>query len=295
MEEILNKLLESEFLNEESKAAISEQWKAAVEVFKEEKALEIRAELAEQWTNEKNALFEKVDSTVEKLLASEVAELHEDIERFRDLEAESAGQLAEEKQRLAVTLGEELDGLVDKIDAFLEYRLNEEMSELKDDIEVVKENEFGRRMYEAFKVEFNSTFVNEDSLQSQIAQLQDQLSDAEERLTEAEEEKKRVDRSKKLDEVLAPLSGIKREQMSIILSAVDTHKLQESYNMYIARVLKESTEEKTEKALTEAAVEEKVATKVVTGEELVEEVKKPISEEAESELQKTLRLAGVIR
>jgi hypothetical protein len=53
MDEILNKLLQSELLSEETKAEISEQWTTSVEAFKtqvrEETSAEVRSELARQW------------------------------------------------------------------------------------------------------------------------------------------------------------------------------------------------------------------------------------------------------
>jgi hypothetical protein len=297
MEEILKKLLESEFLSEESKVELTATWGTAVESFKEQTALEVRAELAEQWTQERAAITEKVEKAVEGFIATEFTELKEDVERFRDLESDYAEKLAEEKQQMAVTLGEELDSLVDKIDSFLEYRLNEEMTELKEDMDEVKKNNFGRKIFEAYQAEFGRSFIDEDSIQSKLAEAEDKLADAESRLFEAEQEKKKIDRDEKLKEILAPLSGIKRDQMAIILSNVDTHKLQEAYNVFIGRILKEATEEKVETVLAEAAAETVVTeSKVVTGDDsvVIETTTQATDSKFKSELQKTLRLAGVI-
>src|SRR5437870_1481399 len=97
MDEILQKLLQSELLSEETKAEISEQWTTQVQAFKtqvrEETALTVRSELAEQWINERDELISKVDSFVSEALLREVTELKADIERFRDLEAEYAEKL----------------------------------------------------------------------------------------------------------------------------------------------------------------------------------------------------------
>ena len=120
MDEILQKLLQSELLSEETRAEISEQWTAAVEVFKtqvrEETSMAVRAELAEQWIVERDELVTKVDSFVADALIKEMVELKADIERFRDLEAEYAEKLVEEKHKLAEEVASELDELVDKIE-----------------------------------------------------------------------------------------------------------------------------------------------------------------------------------
>lgn len=290
MDEILKKLLESELLSEDTKAQISEQFQAAVKGMREELALEVRAELVEQYTKDREALVESVDEKIEAMLADEIAELNEDIAAFRDLEVEFASKLVEEKKVLAEKLGEELDQIVDKLDTFLEYRIEEEMSEFKDDISVVKENQFGRKIFESFMSEFNRSFVDEDSLFKKISVLEDKLTDAETRLFEAEQAEKKANRVKKLDEVLAPLTGVKREQMAMILQNVETTKLQEAYNRFVGRVLKEEVQEKKE-----ALAESKEATVVKTGDTLEEEVKVEVKAAPAMDLAtiRMLSLAGV--
>lgn len=266
MDEILNRLLQSELLSEETKAEISEQWTQSVEAFKtqvrEEVSMEVRSELAEQWVTERDELIGKVDEFVTEALVKEVAELKGDIERFRDLEAEYATKLVEEKHKLAEEVAKELDALVDKIDAFFEMRLTTEIEELKEDLEIVKQNEFGRRMFEAFASEYAKHYVDEDAIQSKLAVAESKLADAEQRLAEAEERNSQMIRAAKLDEVLAPLTGKKREQMAMILKNVDTSRLEESYKFFIGRIMKEDAA-----APAAALTEEKADTKttVVTG------------------------------
>jgi len=245
MEEILNKLLESDLLSEDTKAQITEQFQSGVQAMREELALEVRAELVEQYTKDREALVESIDEKIEALLKEEMAEFSDDVAAFRDLEVEMAAKLVEEKKVLAEKLGEELDQIVDKLDTFLEYRIEEEMAEFKEDLEVVKENQFGRKIFESFMSEFNKSFVDEDSLFKKISVLEDKLSDAENRLFESEQAEKKANRVKKLDEVLAPLSGVKREQMALILQNVETSKLQEAYNRFVGRILRKTSKRKT--------------------------------------------------
>lgn len=290
MEEILKKLLESELLSEETKSEITEQFQLAVQAIKEEVALEVRAELAENYTKERDALIQNVDEKVTEMLADELIELKEDISRFRDLEVEYAEKMVTEKHSMAEKLSEELDGLVDKIDAFLEYRISEEMTELKEDITVVRENEFGRKIFEAYMAEFNKSFVDEASVQSKLAIAEEKLEDAQQKITEMTQAKSKAERALKLDEILAPLSGAKRDQMSIILQNVETAKLQEAYNLFIGRIIKEDVKAESKETITESKEE----TKVVTG-EITEEVEVVKDTVVESSLQKTLRLAGVTK
>lgn len=292
MEEILAKLLQSELLSEETKAEISEQWTASVEHFKqvvrEEEAGKVRLELAEQWASERDELIEKVDQFVAEALTREMAEFHGDVERFRDLEAESAAKLVEAKHELAEQVAQELDELVDKIDQFLEMRISSEMEEFNEDLQIVKQNEFGRKIFEAFAQTFGESYVDEDAIQSRLNITESKLADAETRLAESEAKIAKMVREAKMEQVLAPLTGKKREQMAMVLKGVDTERLEESYKFFIGRILKEG-EETSAPALTEGKTASK--TTVVTGDQTIVEstvVKK-------SELSDLMRLAGITK
>lgn len=269
MDEILQKLLNSELLSEEAKAEISTQMTEAVEQYKaavrEEVTLQVRGEIAEQWANERDSLIENVESFVAKKLDEEVNELKVDIERFRDLEAEYAEKIVEEKHAMAETLSEELDQLVDKMDAFFDLRLTEEFKELREDLEIVKQNEFGRKIFEAFATEFNGAHIDEDSIQSKLQAAVAKLGDAESTIAKLEESQAKMVREAKLEKILAPLNGKKKEQMQFVLQSVETSRLEEAYNHFIGRVLKEeqSSEVRQEAAEPQPLVE----SVVVTGDE----------------------------
>ena len=293
MDEILQKLLESELLSEDVKAEISQKWQLVVEAkmaeLKESALLEVRAELAEQWTKERDALVESLEKFVDEQITEELNELKSDIERFRDLEAEYAGKIVAEKAEMAVKVQEDLDQLVDKIDSFFEIRLTEEFEELKEDIEVVKQNHFGRQIFEAFVNEFSKSFVDEESIQAQLQIAESKLEDAGKKIAKLEADKKGMLRESKMAEVLKPLSGSKREQMSFILQNVETAKLEEAYNQFIGRVLKE---EKQEPAAAAQVISEGKDTKVVTGEQ-IDEGKKEVVAPKDSKLDSLRALAGI--
>ena len=243
MDEILQKLLSSEMLSEDARAEISTQWSSAVDGFRtsvrEEVALEVRNELAEQWVTERDALVEKVDAFVAEKLMEEITELKADIESFRDLEVESASKLVEAKHEMAEQLGQELDQLVDKMDAFFELRLSEELEELKEDLQLVTQNDFGRKIFEAFATEFQKSHIDEDSVSAKLAAATAKLEDASSALARLEGENAQIVRESKLEKILSPLQGKKREQMQFVLANVETQRLEEAYNHFIGRVLKE--------------------------------------------------------
>lgn len=292
MDEILQKLLQSELLSEETKTEISEQWTASVELFKtqvrEDVSNEVRLQLSEQWIVERDQLVEKVDTFVAEALLKEVEELKADIERFRDLEAEYAEKLVEEKHRLASEVAEELDQLVDKIDAFFEVRLGAELEELKEDIAVVKQNEFGRRIYEAYASTFAQVHIDEDTASGKLKIAESKLADAEKALAQAEEQRNRMVRESKLDKLLSSLTGKKREQMEMVLKSIETDRLEESYKFFIGRILKEDAAPAAASTLTEGSTEKR--TTVVTGDApVVQTAPAAINEE----VARAKRLAGL--
>jgi hypothetical protein len=212
MEEILRKLLESDLLSEETKTQITEQFTTAVNAYLAEERskleVEIHSKLTEEFVQAREALVARVDAKIDEVLNEEFTELKDDINKFRDLEVEYAERLVEEKEQLASTLGEQLNQLVDKIDAFLEVRIDEEITELKEDIDQVKKYEFGRRIFEAVEAEFK-TFRKEDlgEVERELAETADKLADAEAKIYAIENERLAETRNAKLEELLKPLNG----------------------------------------------------------------------------------------
>jgi hypothetical protein len=298
MEEILEKLLQSEILSTDTKQELTEAWQDAVKAkmseLRESAMLEVRAELADQWVKERDVLIEKLDVFVTEQIENEFNELRSDIESFRDLEAEYAGKLVLEKQAIAESMTDELDQLIDKIDSFFEVRLSEELEELKEDLELAKQNDFGRRIFEAFSTEFTKSYVDENSIQSKLTVTESKLEDLKQCLAESEKANEKLLREAKMEELLKPLSGGKREQMQFVLQNVETRKLDEAYSHFIGRVLKE---EAKDTKLVETKI---VETKVITGEEKEEAAKEVQAEKTltESKLSSTSletlrRLAGI--
>lgn len=260
MEELLQKLLEADVLSEETKKELEEAFKGqldeAIEAAKKDTAADVRADLTEQWVSERDALIEAVDSKVGEFLQAELEELKEDIERFRDLEAEQAEKLVEAKAAMADELKADLVELVEKIDAFLEVRLAAELEELREDIEEQRKNTFGRKVFEAFAQEYIEGYADEESAELSLREAQERLGDAEEALAESERKRAELERQIKMEEVLAPLSGRSKDIMEAILAKVDTAQLDEAYKVFIGRVLKEADSEKEGKVLAEGADED---------------------------------------
>lgn len=308
MDEVLKKLLEAEVLSPETKteleSAFKKQLDDAIVSAKAEATADTKAQLTEQFIAERDALVEAIDQKVGDFLDAELAELKDDIERFRDLEAEHAEKLVEAKAEMASELKNDLKELVEKIDSFLEIRIAAEIEELREDLEVVKKNDFGRRIFEAFQQEF-VRYADTDDKAATVAELEKRLDDTTKQLEESEKQRNKMKREKKLKEVLAPLSGRSRDVMEAILKNVDTEQLDEAYKTFIGRVIRESeapSSEKEETVLAEKASEKPAKAKVAeaavvkTGDtEVVTESVETKTKNADDEarLARLRRIAGI--
>jgi hypothetical protein len=264
MDELLQKLLEAEVLSEETKKELEEAFKGKLEEAMNEAktraAADVRAELTEQFITERDRLVEAVDTKVGEFLEAEITELKEDIESFRDLEAEYAEKLVEAKANMSVELKKDLGELVEKLDTFLEIRLAAELEELREDVGEIRKVEFGRRIFEAFAHEFINNYADEDSAEASLRETQATVAELSKALEESQRKTATLQRQVKLESVLEPLAGRQREVMEAILKNVDTDKLEEAYKTFIGRVIRESTDvagsEKEGKVLAEGASKE---------------------------------------
>ena len=261
MDELLQKLLEAEVLSEDTKkeleGAFQKKLDEAITAAKDDAAADVRAELTEQWVIERDQLIEAVDSKVTEFLTKEVEELKEDIERFRDLEAEYAEKLVESKAAMSDELKDDLMELVEKVDAFLEIRIGAEVEELREDLEKVRKNDFGRRVFEAFADEFMVNYADEDSAENTLRETTERLQDTEEALAESETKRKEIERTITMEGVLSPLGGRQREVMEAILRNVDTEHLVEGYKTFIGRVIRETDDSEKENSVLAESKETK--------------------------------------
>jgi len=312
MDQILNKLVESEILTDETKTALVESVKTIVEEARQQAIEEGRAQgeadakaaFAVKYMEDKEALIESVDTLVRELMSAEIEELREDIERFRDLEAESAAALAVEKAKLAENVRSQMAELVETLDGFLEARLTEEFNELRESIEDVRRVEFGRKMFETFEAIFKDRYFDASGVGAQIEAVNAQLAEAQAKLADAQTRLDEQSRELKMSKVLESLTGQPREIMEALLESIPTEKLDEAYERYIPRVLHESTksESKQKESVVPAPVlaEGKdeavvVETVVVTGdtETVIEEGNKATVQTIDPEKAEMLRrLAG---
>lgn len=311
MNELLEQMLGSELLNDETKQQLKEAFDAELNKIRqearEEAIAEAKVEYATQYADEKAALVEAIDTKVTAFLQEELAELKEDIERFRDLEAEYAANLIEAKEQLGLQLQADMAQLVETIDDFLEESMTEQFEELKESIEEVKKIDFAKKLFESFEGIYRDKFFDESGMAAQLKESAKALEEKTKALNEAKAELNKINREQKMASVLEPLQGRPREIMEAILKSVATDKLDEAYENFIGRVLHESVtvvENKSEKESVNTSVlaeshsteETPETTVVVTGDSTVvehAETEKKVSVLSESTKAQLRKLSGI--
>jgi len=129
--------------------------------------------------------FGKLENFVVKQLAKEINEFAED---KRDLAETKVKLVAEAKSKLDELKTKFVEKSASIVKETVSKRLTDEISQLKEDIETARENNFGRKMFEAFANEYQTSYLNEKSetakLMKVIAEKEEQLAEAKKSITE---------------------------------------------------------------------------------------------------------------
>jgi len=239
-----------------------------------------------------NEGFEKLERFVVEALAQEIMEFQQD---KRELVETKVRLVREAREKLEQLKSKFVTESAAKVGRVVTSNLKEELTQLKEDIQVARENNFGRRIFEAYAAEFGTTYLNENAevrkLHAKLAEKSRKLSEATEAIREkealVESHKKQIrmitesnQRTAMLEELLAPLNESKREVMKNLLESVQTNRLKSAYEKYLPAVLNDSPV-KGRKALNESIRE-------VTGDKTVK-----ATDEDRSNVIDIKRLAGL--
>jgi len=213
----------------------------------------------------------QLEGFVLEQLTKELNEFHED---KRSLVEAKVKLIKEGKDAIESTKRKFIESAATKVEGILENTIKKELTTLKEDIQVAKENTFGRKIFETFAAEFMSSYLNEgtevaklnksmDKLKAQLDEANKAVAEKEVQLTEsarkARIEADKAERKTALNEMMAPLSKQQKEIMGALLESTKTADLQNAFNKYLPSVLKEDAKpQKTKKVLSES-------TKEVTG------------------------------
>jgi hypothetical protein len=214
-----------------------------------------------------NEGFAKLEKFVVRALAEEIMEFAQD---KRELVEARVRLVTEARKKLESLKSRFIKESASKMTKLVASHLKQEMQQLKEDIEVARQNNFGRRIFEAYAAEFSNTHLRENrrvrELNRVIAeknrQLEEAISAAEQRaaLVESKEHEIRMIRESNqrqavLEELLGPLNEDKREVMKNLLESVQTSRLKNAYEKYLPAVLAENSSKANKKVINESVRE----------------------------------------
>ena len=259
-----------------------------------EEIKELRAERKMQFENQ-----QKLEQFVVHALAREIKEFSQDkkavVEAKVKLVAEGRKQLEALKTKFVSESAARMNAAVTK-------HLKGELGQLKEDIKVARENNFGRKIFESFASEFSVTHLNEKAetrkLMSILAQKDAQLAESikqvneSKKLVESKEREVRMikesnQREKMMGDLLSTLNEEKAATMRNLLESVQTPRLQAAFDKYLPAVLNTGAEKKPAKAVLS---ESKVISEI-TGDKPA--AKQEVEVEQDSNLIDFKRLAGL--
>ena len=207
--------------------------------------------------------LEKLESFMVHALAHEIQEFAAD---KRDVVETKVRLVREARSKLESLKARFIKESAQKMSQAVSQHLKTELSQLQEDIKVARENNFGRRIFEAYASEFGATHLNEKAevrkLYSALSKKDAQLSEAirlvqrSKVVVESKEREIRMmnesnERDSTLEMLLAPLNRDKQEVMRNLLESVQTPRLKNAFEKYLPAVL-EDRSVKASKVITES-------------------------------------------
>lgn len=205
--------------------------------------------------------FTKLEDFVVRQLSKELTEFAQD---KADLVEKKVQLVAEGRKLIDETKAAFIKRAAGIVENTVSSTLKNEMTALKDDIKVAKENNFGRKVFEAFAGEYMSSYLNEGgeirNLQQQIADQQKAVSEQEKALEQKDADIKatetklkiaedKIVREKTLAELVDSLSKDKRQVMVELLESVQTANLKKQFEKYLPAVLNEDVKSEDDKTI----------------------------------------------
>ena len=229
-----------------------------------EEIRELRSDRKVQMENQ-----QKLEQFVVHALSREIKEFSQD----RQAVVEAKVKLvAEGRKQLEALKAKFIAESAKKLSSAVAGQLKGELSQLKEDIKIARQNNFGRKIFESFASEFSVTYLNDKaetrkvmnvlaSKERQLAEATSKLAQAA-KIVESKDREVRIikessQREKTMGQLLSTLNTEKAEVMGALLESVQTAKLENAFNKYLPAVLNTGSDiAPKKKALTESIIAE---------------------------------------
>jgi hypothetical protein len=248
----------------------------------------------------------KLETFVLKNLSEEIAEFTAD---KKALVEQRIALAAEGRKKIQETQSKFISKATNLVDRTLNEVIKTELVQWRDDIKAARENNFGRRIFEAVAAEYMGSYLSEGS---QIKKLQAALTESkqqadaikaklstQQKLVEQAEMKVRAanDRTQRLQtlsELLSPLGREKKAIMEELLRDIKTQNLKEAFNRYLPTVVNGGTQSSNVgKVNLSENTNNAPRREAITGNRKVNNPQAVIEESGNNELGQLLFLAGL--
>ena len=250
----------------EMKVKAAKDMKKKSELMKEFVTRQLASEVSEMHADQlaMASKFSKLEDFVVEALAQEIAEFYKD---KQDLAETKVRLIREGKEQLAKVKEQFVQRAASMVDQVVTEGLRSEMTSLKEDIEAARRADFGRKLFEAFAAEYQTSYLNEKSETAKLLKVIDlktaELTEAqahvlmaqkviESKKAEAQGLQESIERQKIMNELLAPLNKEQQGIMSELMETVKTSKLTESFDKYLPAVVAGKAPQIQKQALVEA-------------------------------------------
>jgi hypothetical protein len=211
--------------------------------------------------------FSKLEQFVVHALAKEIQEFASD---KKDLAETKVKLVREAKSKFDDIKQAFIQRSAKVVEATVTKKLTSEITQLKEDIDSARSNDFGRKIYEAFAQEFAGSYLNEKSETSKLLKIiskkEMELAETKQALSEKAtivESKNRelrvtkdlMERKQVMAELMSPLNGDKRAVMQELLESVQTAKLHSAFDKYLPAVMEGAKTAAPKKAMLSESTE----------------------------------------
>jgi hypothetical protein len=250
----------------EMKVKYAKKMKTESAVMKQFVTRQLASEVTELHEDQKvmASKFGKLEQFVVEALAQEITEFYKDKQDLAQTKVRLVREGREQLKKVKQQFVERAAGMVDRV---VSESLNAELSSLKEDIDAARRNDFGRKLFEAFASEYQTSYLSEksetakllkviDMKELAIAEAAQAAADAvalvESKQAEIVSLKEAQTRKQIMSELLAPLNTEQRDIMGELMESVKTTRLNESFEKYLPSVISGGKAPQKKQALVEA-------------------------------------------
>ena len=249
----------------EMKVKYAQKMKTDAAVMKEFVTRQLASEVSELHEDQMvmASKFGKLEQFVVEALAQEITEFYKDKQDLAETKVRLVREGKEQLKKVKQDFVQRAASMVDKV---VNESLRSELTSLKEDIDAARRNDFGRKLFEAFASEYQTSYLSEKSETAKLLKVIDMkelaILEAEQAATNATAllESKQAEiatlkesqeRKAIMTELLAPLNTEQKEIMGELMESVKTSRLVESFDKYLPAVIAGKAPQKKQ-ALVEA-------------------------------------------